>query len=342
MSDAIQVYNVKSRTTKKRMYFSLCLIVFFTFLYFSVTSQAALIYIARNMIPDISVLPDDYTKYTNNVTRVGDLHYPSKYGSSDFDIYYPSQSTSKASLPVIIWVHGGAFISGDKRNVESIVSMLASAGYVVIAMNYQLAPEARYPTPVLQVYELLNYLPSLAQAYPQIDDKRVFLAGDSAGAQISAQSVLAMNNATMRRELNITQSIPENIIRGVLLFCGPYSVEKTLAIDSPLIKQAFDTIGSAYLGKELWRQSKELEQFDIITNVTSKFPPTFIADGNYMSFSDQGKALADTLKNKNVPVQTTFFNGSRAIPHQYQVDFSRPEAWFTFFKAKGFLQQYSE
>ena len=52
-------------------------------------------------------------------------------------------------MPCIVWVHGGAYAGGDKEDVTAYAKHLASFGYIVISMNYSLAPKAQYPTPLL-------------------------------------------------------------------------------------------------------------------------------------------------------------------------------------------------
>ena len=51
-----------------------------------------------------------------------------------------------------------------------------------------------------------------------------------------------------------------------------------------------------------------MEIASIYKHVTKDYPPTFITDGNTASFEEQGKALASTLQNKGIPVDTLFFD----------------------------------
>ncbi|MGG4106032.1 alpha/beta hydrolase [Paenibacillus lautus] len=63
--------------------------------------------------------------------------------------------------------------------------MMASKGYAVVNMNYEVAPEARYPAPVVQTTEVYQHLKELTD-YPSLDLDRLIVGGDSAGAQIAS------------------------------------------------------------------------------------------------------------------------------------------------------------
>ncbi|HEY5351938.1 MAG TPA: alpha/beta hydrolase [Streptosporangiaceae bacterium] len=52
--------------------------------------------------------------------------------------------------PVILWVHGGGFISSSSATVRDYAILLAHAGYTVASLDYTLAPGSRYPVPVRQ------------------------------------------------------------------------------------------------------------------------------------------------------------------------------------------------
>ena len=70
---------------------------------------------------------------------------------------------------------------GSKEELAAYLRLVARDGYAVVAPRYSLAPERRYPTPVLQVMEALRYVGSGA-GHHGLDPERVVLAGDSAGA----------------------------------------------------------------------------------------------------------------------------------------------------------------
>src|SRR4029079_18043255 len=68
------------------------------------------------------------------------------YPDCSLDVYLPGSATaSRTALPVVVWIHGGAFVGGTKDELGGYLRMLASNGFVVVAPRYSLAPRSRHP-----------------------------------------------------------------------------------------------------------------------------------------------------------------------------------------------------
>lgn len=104
-------------------------------------------------------------------------------------------------LPVVVFVHGGGFVSGSLHTHEVLVSALANrSGALLVAVEYTLAPEARFPVQQEQVAAVLDWVRAQADEL-RIDPGRIALAGDSAGGTIAAgvaQSLLARGDEPLR------------------------------------------------------------------------------------------------------------------------------------------------
>lgn len=88
-------------------------------------------------------------------------------------------------LPVVVWFHGGGFVYGDLDTHDRWCRMLAQdAGCAVVAVDYHLAPEAKFPAPLVDGIATLEWLSANAGPY-QLDAGRIAMGGDSAGASIS-------------------------------------------------------------------------------------------------------------------------------------------------------------
>ncbi|GAA0062575.1 alpha/beta hydrolase [Clostridium sp. CTA-1] len=131
----------------------------------------------------------------------------------------------ESKCPTIIWVHGGAFVGGDKDQVDIFATTLASNGYVVLSMNYELAPEAKCPIPIMQLEEFYSHIASIKTKY-SIDENQLFFAGDSAGAQIVSQFLAIQTNKKFADKMGSKQRVPKDSIKGALLYCGPYDIEQ--------------------------------------------------------------------------------------------------------------------
>ncbi len=242
---------------------------------------------------------------------------------------------------MIFWVHGGGFVGGDKLDITGYAVELAAHGYTVVNINYALAPKKQYPTPVLQLGEAYEYIKANTQKY-DLKLNRVYFAGDSAGAQISGQFVNVQTSTEYAKLTKITPVVELTTIKGVLLFCGPYSMSELAKIESTKeIQEFMRTAGWAYLGEKNWEGLNETKIASILDHVTKNYPPTFITDGNTASFENQGKALVSALQSEGVVVESLFFdkNVSGELGHEFQFKMNTSAGEDTFNKVLGFLSK---
>ena len=112
------------------------------------------------------------------------------------DVYYPEGAQGK--LPVIIDVHGGGWMYGDKELNKLYCLALASRGYVVFNMSYALAPDVAVDRQLGDVMKALHYIGEHIGEYP-CDTDRILLTGDSAGGMLAAYaSVLTQSDELCR------------------------------------------------------------------------------------------------------------------------------------------------
>ena len=167
-------------------------------------------------IKEVLVNPPGYEEEEKKVTAKKDLKYPSKYPQNTWDLYFPKDE-KKASWPLILWVHGGGFVGGDKYGVSNICVLLAAKGYAVASINYAWAPEKTFPVQIRQIGEALTEIIKLEQ----IDESRVVVAGDSAGAYLALQFSLCHTNAVLADHLGVKSPLEKSALKGALLYCGP-------------------------------------------------------------------------------------------------------------------------
>ncbi len=108
------------------------------------------------------------------------------------DAYLPQSasggSDNPAGRPVVVVVHGGGWVGGDKADVhrEYISRILAQNGFVAISVNYRLAPDHVYPAAINDLEAAITWLRQPAQiASFGIDPARIAVLGDSSGAQLA-------------------------------------------------------------------------------------------------------------------------------------------------------------
>lgn len=279
----------------------------------------------RQPDPGPPVPPPGMADYEKAVDVRRDVVYPSKFKANEMDIYWPKNRAEK--LPTILWVHGGGFVAGDKSGTADWCTLMAAKGYTVVSMNYEVAPEARYPAPVLQMAEVYEYLTAVEDEYPTLDLKRLIIGGDSAGAQIASQFLAIQSNPVLSRLTGIRQSVPLNEIKAALLFCGPYNVRKLADVKDRMSRFIMNHFGWAYIGERNWLESDHAQHASTVHYVTGDFPPAFITDGNTGSFEKHGRELEEKLRAAGIPVTSLFFPlNDGIVHHEYQFKMNTPEA----------------
>jgi len=248
------------------------------------------------------------------------------------DIYTPDGTGAKPR-PMILWVHGGGFISGSAATIADYAILLAHAGYTVASLDYSLAPGSRYPVPMLQDNAALRYLRSNASRLGG-DPTRIVLGGDSAGAQITSQLAAVQTDPALARSMGLTAAVPPAALRGVVLFCGIYDMSTVGGSGFPAMR----TYLWAYTGTRDWTSYPEINQMSTVLHITAQYPPTFLSDGDADPFRFQEAELASALKRSAVPLTTLLWNGTGDdLGHEYQFNFNLPEARTAFQRTLGFL-----
>lgn len=133
--------------------------------------------------------------FANGVRSTMDVQFwaPVGYRPLTLDIYLPPATVPrpKAGYPLVVQIHGGGWMIGDKRlsgpfvDWPSVLASLAATGYVVAAVDYRLSSEAQFPVQAQDVKASIRWLRLNASKYG-IDSSRVIAWGESAGAHLAA------------------------------------------------------------------------------------------------------------------------------------------------------------
>src|SRR5690606_1682980 len=120
-------------------------------------------------------------KYTPvaEISIIKDQSYRPDDKHAFLDVYLPkSVVASTTNLPVIIWTHGGAWVSGGRADHATYYKLLAAEGFAVVSLDYTLGPEATYPTALHQLNDAYGYLQANSSRL-HVDTNRIIFAGDS-------------------------------------------------------------------------------------------------------------------------------------------------------------------
>jgi acetyl esterase/lipase len=278
----------------------------------------------------------------SGVSAVKDERYDSDVDAR-LNVYTPGAAAPAGrSLPTVVWTHGGAFVGGSKDELDGYLRMIAHAGFTVAGVEYTLAPAATYPKPVSQVMEALRHLQTNSDRL-HVDPSRIIVAGDSAGAHITAQVAAIATDPGYARQVGVASAIGADQLAGVVLCCGIYDLDR-LSPSSPL-KNFVLAVGWSYSGSRDYRNDHRFTSSTAIPrHITAAFPPTFITVGNADPLAPQSLALAAALESKGVAVDTLFFPEEHkpALGHEYQFDLSFDDARTALDRLIAFLQRRSE
>lgn len=281
---------------------------------------------------------------TTPVSVISNQQYRANDKNATLDVYFAEGAAEKQ--PTIIWTHGGAWLSGDKADNAPYYKLLATKGFTVVALNYSLAPEHQYPTPVHQLNDAYAYIQTKTSEF-HVDASRFFLAGDSAGAQLSSQMATIISNPSYAEKLNITPTLHPEQLRGVILFCGIYMMDG-LTQPNPTLPKIIgwgdDISVWAYSGTKDFTDPI-IKQMSAYYNVGKNFPDTFISGGNGDPLTDaQSKPFADLLELLGTNVTRQFYdaNYEPSLPHEYQFNLDTVAGKEALNKTIEFIEQKSK
>ncbi len=260
------------------------------------------------------------------------------------DLYQPPDIDVSGPRPVIVWIHGGGWISGSKEHARGYFKRLAAEGYTVAAVEYQFAPQVIYPEQLQQINQALSFLQQHASQY-HIDASKIYLAGDSAGANMASHYAVFVSNADYAKSQNFQPAIGRSQLKGLILHCGIYDLNHfvdTAQDHISLLEWGINSLVQAYTG-ERKQDAAFLASISPRQHLTSNYPPVFISGGNKDFLTEsQSVPMAQTLHSLNVPVTEAFYpNSKEVLVHEYQFMMSKKASQQTFNKTIEFLQRYT-
>ena len=162
-----------------------------------------------------------------DLTLIRDLSYATQSEAQKLDIYMPYQSTGLR--PVIVWIHPGGFITGDKGgncdmplariNMIELVRPMLERGYSVVSINYRLSEEAIFPALIFDIKAAVRWIRANADRYRFNPDK-IAAWGSSSGGYLAA--MLATNGGVRELEdLSLGNADQSSRVVAAVDFYGP-------------------------------------------------------------------------------------------------------------------------
>jgi acetyl esterase len=221
------------------------------------------------------------------VGAVRDLEARGPAGPIPLRSYRPAGSSPDAVLPVLVYYHGGGWVIGDLDTHDVLCRQLCnSSGCAVIAVDYRMGPENRFPAAVDDAVGAARWVRSQAASL-KVDPSRMAVGGDSAGGNLAAVVAIAARDAgdlPIAFQLLIYPATDQR--RGA-------PSHTTNGQGYMLTKDSMDYFHDHYIADKAqdldWRASPLLHP-DL-----SKLPPALVLTAGYDPLRDEGLQYADAL-----------------------------------------------
>ena len=225
------------------------------------------------------------------VKRIGGISYAPEHGDrGELDVYVPKSGASRA--PVLLQVHGGAWMIGEKRQ-QALPLMLqaARAGWVCVAANYRLSPAATFPDHLIDLKRALAWIRDHIDEYGG-DPNLVCVTGGSAGGHLSSLIALTANEPEYQPgfedvDTSVVAAVP---FYGVYDFTNSAGRQKHGGMQGMVEKNVIKL--------PLATHAKEWEKASPLFRVHPGAPPFFIVHGSHDSLApaSEGRLFAERLR----------------------------------------------
>lgn len=217
------------------------------------------------------------------------------------DIFTPKK-TSDQKNPVLIFVYGGNWNSGNKNNYRLLAKNFARQNMTVVVPDYTVSPKADVDEMTKEIAAAIQFTKKNAAKYNG-DPKRIFISGHSAGGQLATSAVM-----------NPKYGIPENTISGIILIdAAGIDMKNYLEKYPPTSADNYDVTWSK--DPEKWKQASSIYFIDektppfMIYVGEKTYPSIKLANENFVKalqpFQPDVKPIM--LNKKHIPMMLQYF-----------------------------------
>ena len=253
----------------------------------------------------------------DDIQRFDDIQYGPDPVENKLDVYRPKNAQGK--IPVIVSVHGGGWVYGDKELYQFYGMTLAQRGFAVVNFTYRLAPEVKFPAPLEDTNNVISWMYENQEEY-SLDMDHVFMVGDSAGGHLCGLYSAICTNPEYA--VNYTFKVPNGFVpQAVALNCGAYNPLSEVGVlggeqDQEIMEDFLPEKGSA----------KERALVNVTDHVTEKFPPVYLMTCVGDFCRPQAPLLEATFKKNGVYYEfKTYGTEENPLYHVFHLTIQEPE-----------------
>ena len=251
---------------------------------------------ARKVLDDAQAAPVDKLPVDEEWVTV-----PAAVGDVRVRIVRPQGAV--ATLPVIVYLHGGGWVLGNARTHDRLVRELAVGAEAAVAfVEYSRSPEVRYPVAIEQAYATARWLVR-SGAEIDLDARRIAVAGDSVGGNMAAALALMAKERGDVRFVHVQMYYP---VTDAGMATGSYEHYA----DGPLItRKAMEWFWDAYTTDPAQRMEITASPNQATVEQLRGLPPTLLLGAEADVLRDEGEAYAAKLRLAGVEVTTVRYDG---------------------------------
>lgn len=248
--------------------------------------------------------------YPEDVIRIENIAY-GEDKMQVLDVYRPRDI--KENLPVIVSVHGGGWVYGDKELYSHYCLSLAQRGFVVVNFSYRLSPEHKFPCHLEDAVSVFNLILKHAARFG-MDKENIFAVGDSAGGHILALFCAMCTNPEFAAKFDF--KVQEGF------------VPKAVALNCAVLDMDVAKSGMAGTTMQLMKDvmpKKKMEEYLNLANpvayVTEKFPPCFLMTSNEDFLKEQPDTFMKKLDSCGVAYRYKLYGDeANKLGHVFHLD----------------------
>ena len=214
-----------------------------------------------------------------------DVAYAPQSPSQVLDIYLPEEG--EGPFPTYIFVHGGAYIAGDKQDLQFLLAVDGvNRGYAVVSVEYRKALESKAPNALYDVKAAIRFLRAHAADY-RLDPDRFAIGGDSAGAYYAVFAAATAGIGALDGPEPVFPAV-SGAVKAVVAQCGCYDLlifapppEVEAAAPKEFVPgQIPINLMSLFVGANPRLYPDLAAWLNPLTWIAEDFPPTLVQVGN--------------------------------------------------------------
>lgn len=252
-------------------------------------------------------------KTPDGIQRFDNIRYSNDHPRNMLDVYRPKDKTGK--LPVIVSVHGGGWVYGDKELMQFYCMSLSEHGFAVVNFSYRMSPEFKHPAPIEDTDKVFCWIRENGDKYG-LDIDNVFALGDSVGANILGLYCCLLTDKDYAARLKVS---PKGFLpKAVALNSGLYRLIRGEEL-------LLDSLAEAYLPNG--GTDEEYAELDLGAHLMPDFPPSFVMTANQDFLLPQAEPFYEKLKALGIDAEYHCYgDDDTVLTHVFHVNIKLKEA----------------